>query len=330
VSDIDLTTVGGRRLMQSAPDGGESWDFGYYPTPGYCEEYHAAPSVHASAPLLRGRWDGATSISHWDATKLVRGYWPRGEYLPAQRQPRGTCVARGGSGALNVRQCIQIALLGTNEEFKPVSHSALYGEVRELGGIRGNSDGAMGADAAKALARFGGKHQAEVGEPVGREGYYSDDLAVRWGAGRGGVWTPENVKALGADNKALDVRPVRSAQEAADVIASLGVFTVASDQGFTTTRDASGVCRPRGTWMHQMFGAAVVVLPDGRRVFGIGQSWGDNVPDGPTLWHCPDYVFGVEWDVLDRMLRQGDSMGILAFDGWDNPTPVIPWAEKYI
>lgn len=326
---MDLATVGGRRLMRDSTDGtGPVWDFGYVATPAFDEDWHSRPSVYASAPQVAGRWDGRTSISHWDATKLVRGYWPFGEFLPAQRQPRGTCVARGGSGALNVRQCIQIAMLGSNEEFKPISHSALYGESRELGGIRGNSDGAIGADAAKALAKFGGKHQEECGEPVGREGYYADDLAVKWGAGRNGTWTPDNIKQLGSDNKALDIRPVRSADEAADVIASLGVITVASDQGFTMTRDSQGVCSPRGSWMHQMYIAAVVVLPDGRKVFGCGQSWGSNVPDGPTLWHCPDYVFGIEWSVANRMFAQGDSMGLLAFDGWDNSTPVVPWAER--
>lgn len=335
---MDLTQVGGRRLMRASADGGECWDFGFVPTPHYCEAYHGQPTAYDLAPHIKGAWDGKTSISHWLATKQVKGYWPQGEFLPAQRQPRGTCVARGGSGALNVRQAIQLVILGSNEEFKPVSHSALYGEVRELGGITGNSDGAMGADAAKALARFGAKHQAECGEPVGREGYYSDTLAVQWGAGRSRVWTPDNIKKLGSDNLVEQIAPWRTFQEYADGIASLAVATVASDQGFTMTRDSLGCCRPSGTWMHQMYGAAVIVLPTNadvpftgtRAVAGCGQSWGDNVPDGPLLKDCPDYVFGVDADVWERMGRQGDSMLIFAFQGWKNPSPppVIPWATR--
>lgn len=240
------------------------------------------------------------------------------------------CVSRGAAGALNVLQAIQMALNGQVDGFKTVSHSAIYGEVRELGGMRGYSDGAVGADAAKALHKWGAVTQEEAGDEVGRAGYYSDDKAVEWGAGRGGTWTPDNVKAFGKDNIVKEIAPVTSSQTLADGLAAGCVCTIASNQGFTMSRDSDGCCRASGSWAHQMMIAAIVVLPSGKRVFGIGQSWGDNTPSGPTLWHSPDYVFGADWDTVERMLRQGDSMLMSAFDAWVAPIPVIPWAERII
>lgn len=323
--------------MQAALDGGESWDFGRIePEPAQVAqaEDRAAPARSA----LWGAWDRKTNISHFDATKLVRGFWPFGEFLPAQRQPRGTCVARGGSGALNVLQCIQI-VMGARLEFKPVSHSAAYGDVREMGGIRGNSDGAVGSHMAMCFKKWGAVTQQEAGEPIGRDGYYSDDLAVKWGAGSGGKWTPSQIRELGRDNIVKEASPVTSLDTYFDAIASGSVCTVASNQGFTMTRGSEGVCRASGSWAHQMWGCGVVVLPTAadipftgtRIVIPIAQSWGQNVPDGPLLWpgHFPDYVFGAEAETFARMLSAGDSMIISGFDGWLAPGP-LPWAQRYI
>src|SRR5262249_1922149 len=180
--------------------------------------------------------------------------------------------------------------------------------------ILGPEDGSIGAYAAKWVHEYGLETLDEV-----HDTYDSDRLAVEWGMG--GV--PRAVSDLGKDNLVKDVTQVGSAQQAADLISNGYPVAVCSDQGFTMERDAGGVCAPRGVWNHCMYFAAVVVLPDGRRVFGCGQSWGANVPGGPLLWHCPDYVFGVEWDVADRMLRQQDSLALSGLEGW--PAQVLDW-----
>ena len=76
--------------------------------------------------------------------------------------------------------------------------------------------------------------------------------------------------------------------------------------------------------MHYMYFGSVHKLASGRRVLGCGQSWGQNVPDGPTLENCPDYVFGVEERTVNRMLGQRTSTGVTAFAGW--ASDYKPWS----
>lgn len=312
MSALDLTTVGGRLL--SPEDGWHlglvsstpAWDFGFRRADPVIQA--STPDLYEVAPHLEGAWDGRTPISLWEYTRQIDGYWPRGEYLPAQRQTIGSCVGRGLSGALNVLEAVMIALRGRSLRWMPISHAACYALAREFSGIKGYSDGAIGADAARAAAKWGTVYQEEAGDPS----YDSDDLAREWGA----RWVPSRIKDLARDNLVRAITKVTSARQAADLIATGRTITIASDQGFGMTRDREGVCRAQGSWMHQMYLAAVMVTPSGRKVFGCGQSWGRNVPDGPQLPGCPDYVFGIEWDVVDRMLGQGDSMGLDYLQGW--------------
>lgn len=317
---LNLRQFGGVQLMRAAADGEQAWNFGLVDMPE--ERRKEFRLLRDVAPHLAGTWDGKTSISLFAAAKQVDkgSLGGIGKFLPAQNQPRGTCVGRGASGAANILQCVQIALLGSPQRFRPVSHAVVYGEARQLGGIRGNSDGAMGADAAKAFNKWGCVYQEEANDTS----YLNDDVAVRWGAGRNGVWVPEEIMRLGADNLIVDIASVRLAQQAADLIANGYPLTVASMQGFTMTRDRQGFCSPKGEWAHQMHFGAVVNI-DGRKGFGCAQSWGDNTPDGPTLPECPDYVFGVDWDVAGRMLAQGDSMALSNMQGWPAQPMPIDW-----
>ena len=297
-------SVGGTPLVphNTADPNLVSWNFGLFPS----DLPEHIPTFYVAAPHLEGSWDGKTSVSNWEATRKVLG-----AFLPAQKQTRGTCVGRGCSGALNVLQCIQIAEGKRADEFRPVSHAWCYGGARTRGGMLGSGDGAMGPDAALWCKEKGSVFQRESGDAD----YYSDQRAVEWG----GSGIPSALLPLAADNPAQEVAVCLSAREAADTIFNGGVVTVASDQGFTMTRDSHGVCQPQGSWAHQMYLAAIVVLPDGRKVFGCGQSWGENTPDGPQLSGCPNYVFGIQWEVADGMLRQKQSMSVGAFVGWSSP-----------
>lgn len=268
-----------------------------------------APSVYAVAPHLKGQWDGKTTVSVFAVAKKVLG-----QYIPAQRQTLGTCGSRAVSGALNHIQCVQIAS-GMYSQYKPVSHAWIYGGARELAGMLGGGDGVIPPTPVTWCEKKGVVTQEEAKDTD----YYSDTIAGRWGS-RG---VPRELLPLGADNLVVEAATCRSFKEAADVIAAYGVVAVASNQGFTMTRDKYGVCRPSGNWAHYMFFGSVHRLEDGRRVLGCAQSWGDNVPDGPTLPDCPDYVFGVEEKVADAMLGLGESTAIYAFQGWGKPK--IPW-----
>lgn len=310
---IDFTSVGGvptingvrvslsgDALAQFDPQ--IAWNFGLRPN------ISTMPTFAQKAPRLMDRWDGKTSVSLWELGKRLTG-----AFLPAQRQDRGTCVSRGWSLACNLRQYAQIAA-GKREKFQRVSHAVIYGGSREVGGMLGGGDGSFGEAAAKWVSKGGLCTIEEVDDE-----YTSDVKAIQYGS-RG---VPADLKKLAIDNLVTDVAMVTSFEEAANAIWSGRPVPVCSDQGFTMTRDADGFCRPSGTWNHCMLFGAVVVLPSGQRGLGCGQSWGQNTPSGPLLLNCPDYVFGVEESVVNRMLGQRDSFTVNDVDGWDDDT--IPW-----
>ena len=258
------------------------------------------------APRVLDNWDGKT-CNPWPLTKNIIHHGKPGEFFPAQKQTRGTCVGRGASGALNVLQAILIDK-GEPIEFKCVSHAWCYAGARMRDNILGPEDGAIGKSSLLFCQEKGIAHQLECDDTD----YFSDDLAVRWGS-RG---IPSQILTLGTDNLAKFVVEVRSAKQAADVISAGGVVTIASNGGFKMERNSLGICDPQGTWMHQMYIASVHVLSNGRKVFGIAQSWGENVPSGPLLENCPSNVFGADWDVVDRLLSQGDSAGCALINPW--------------
>lgn len=255
-----------------------------------------------AAPGLAGAWDGTTNISLWEVYKKFKG-----QELPAQRQTRGTCVSRAYSLGCNLVQAINIFTERKPFEWKPVAHAPIYGGSRQLAGILGSGDGSIGAYAAKWVKTKGLVHQGEC--PC--NDYNSDKVAVQYGS-RG---VPAEVAALGADNLVAETALIESFDQAADLIVNGGAVAVCSNQGFTMTRDAQGFCKPSGSWAHAMLFGAVLNI-NGRKGLGLGQSWGKNTPNGPLLPLCPDYVFGVDASVCDRMFRSKESFGLYAIQGW--------------
>lgn len=313
--DRFFASVGGVPLMQGN-DPETVWNFGMRGPGGLVTRFdQMSPliglSVHAVAPGIAGRWDGKTNVSNWLSTQKVLG----GKFLPAQAQKIGSCGGAATSGGLNVLQCNQIASGRRNDTFKTVSRAWCYVGAREMTGIRGGGDGVIAPSPLEWCKAKGVVNQEESGDT----NYDSDQVSLAWD--RRGI--PKDMMEAGQDNLIAEMAPCYNFQEAADVISSGGVVMVASDQGFTMQRDRYGVCQPRGVWQHYMYFAAVLTLPDGRRVLGCGQSWGQNVPGGPTLDGCPDYVFGVEERVVNRMLGQRVSTAVTTFAGW--AAPDLPW-----
>ena len=291
------------------------WNFGMnlkHPQRGGLEESiwstnQSALSDKVMAGLPLKEWDGKAGTKRMAMTKKILHHGKAGEFLPAQYQPRGTCVGRGASGAINVF----LALLCLNNfplTWKPTSHAWCYAGARMQYNDLGPSDGAVGAGAFEWCRENGVTYQIESGDLD----YYKDDVAASW-ANRG---IPKNVIELGKDNPLTDAFPVTSAKKACDVLYSGGCVTVASNRGFNEVRDSEGFCKPSGSWAHQMHFVDIIVSPKGRKGLACVQSWGENAQSGPLLPDQPGYVFGVDMDVADAMLRVGDSMGAMNFDGW--------------
>jgi hypothetical protein len=108
---------------------------------------------------------------------------------------------------------------------------------------------------------------------------------------------------------------------------------ICSNQGFSTTRDARGFCRPQGSWNHCMLarGTCRVKAPSGGRpAIAIQQSWGES-PTGPSRVtlesgreiELPQGVFLIELDVFGRMLARNDSFALSEFEGF--PKRELDW-----
>lgn len=278
------------------------WSFGWRESPADVQVVLNTlpfPRFELAAPHLAGSGEGKSAFL-WEAAKLVTG-----GHLPAQQQPRGTCVSRGYSRAIDYLQCVEIALGNEPEEFAFVSHAFIYGCGAEVGHDQNNQDGLVGAWAAKAVATMGNCTNDECGD---RDAGY-DDLAVQWKAH--GV--PQKFKQLGIDNLVGDVTLVTKPEQARDMLCNGYPVSVCSGQGFTMTRDAEGRCKPQGSWAHCMMWSG---YDDTRRRFCVEQSWGQNTPSGPTILGQPDNSFWIDWDVGARMLREEDSFAVAKFQGW--------------
>jgi hypothetical protein len=337
----DLTRFGGRALHRAtgritAPslltalgDDEITWNFGVQPkTPAVDRTIRSKLSLHARFPALAGKWDGITSVNHWNSVVKVLG--DKAEEL-IQNQPRGTCGGRAGSGAIDFVQCVMIAA-GKRAKFHRASHAAVYFMARKLYGMlsgrwdNDNEDGVASGSVPEALSKLGVVQREEDGD-ANWYGEGSDDLACKLGAG---LFPDIQAKILAAakDNVVTEWTPVANAQELADGIASGGIGIGSDDQGFTMSRDAEGCCRMSGSWAHYQIRVGIEVLPSGRKVFPYWQSWGKNQPSGTRLKNYPGNVFGVDFNDQDRIIKSGDWAVVFGFPLWDLEAgnTDIPWS----
>lgn len=332
---MDLTKFGG---VPSTPTGkiqslvgvdpaDVSWNFGVRPkTETIKKMIQDKGSLHTQFPKLAGKWDGKSTVNHWLAIQKVLG-----ANAPdlIQMQPRGSCGGRAGSFAMDALQCIMIAS-GKRAKFHRVSHAAVYYMARKLYGMLNgrwddeNNDGVASGSVPEALSKLGVVQREEDGDS-NWYGDGSDDLACKLGAGL----LPDVAGKIlidGKDNVVTAWSPVKSAQELADGIAAGGIGIGSDSQGFTTDRDRDGFCSPRGTWGHYQVRTSVGVW-NGRQGFAYNQSWGKNNPSGPLLSDHPGNCFGVDFDVQDRIIRNGDWAVVFAFPLWElqEGNVDVPW-----
>lgn len=270
---------------------------------------HPKPFVAQAAPhLMQGdsAWDGQSDIPLWDMCIKITG-----ENLPAHRQTIGDCVSHGHGSGLDYLQCIQIVMGKFQGQFKVGEHEcyteAIYGNMREGKGM-GNSDGAVGIWAVESLKKHG--------YPQRKGRTYDGQRAKQWGR----TGTEQSVKAEGSDFKLADYVQVREVREAANLLFNGYPITVCSGQGFSMERDQNGICRPQGSWAHCMLCIGALMI-NGRLYFVILQSWGKNVPSGPTIKRMPDCSFCCEDTVFQRMLNARDSYALTSIPGF--PTQKI-------
>lgn len=256
----------------------------------------------------------------WKACEKVTG-----RLLPPRNQGQvGSCVSFGTGSAVEHLVCVEIAN-GDMEEYRDVCQEVIYAGSRvEVGGGRlGNGDGSLGAWAADFVRRWGIVPRGQIGSyDLSR---YDEARCRSWG--RSGV--PSDLETEAKKHPVKQTALVRSWNEAVASLANGYPIAVCSQVGFEQqTRDQDGFVKPRGNWPHCM---ALLGYTKGRRPGGfILNSWGESptmLPPGQAgpigIGNHSPAGFWVDADVVDGMLRQGDSWAFSSFSGF--PARLLNW-----
>lgn len=237
-------------------------------------------------------------------------------WQPHDQNGVGCCVGEGNSGAVELLSTLEIALsVGDPQEYKPISGAAIYALAREVGGDLGNQDGAVGADAAKALMQLGSISCEEAKDTNGRDGSAKTHsaLAKRWG--RTGL--PQDLKAIAKTHLIKTASQVRTPEEVRAANTNGYVVTICSSVGFEGhggfKRDKDGFCYPGGTWPHCMF---IGGYRADKKAFLVYQSWGPTMPPGPKSLDQPDGTFWITWDACQRIVKSGECFALSSFAGY--------------
>lgn len=248
----------------------------------------------------------------WSAARKVLG-----RLLPARDQGNvGSCVSFGTASAIEHTMLVEIAQ-GEAEEYRDLVQEAIYGGSRvEVGGGKIRGDGSIGAWAAEYVKRWGLLSRGIYQELVLTS--YSEARCRSWG----NTGVPDPLEDICRKYPVKDVANTRTWDEAKKSLASGYGIAVCSSQGFAAQRDQDGFARPQGIWPHCM---ALIGYQTGRREGGfILNSWGERYHQGPTgAGDPPAAGFWAEAEVIDRMLRQGDSWSFAHVEGF--PARNLPW-----
>jgi hypothetical protein len=256
----------------------------------------------------------------WDLARQLTG-----SPIPPRNQGAvGSCVAFATASAVEHLLCVQIAH-DTKEgrpfgSFKALSTEVIYGGSRvEVGGNRVRGDGSVGAWAAEWCRKWGVVKRGVHGSHDLRE--YNEALCRQYGS-RG---VPDDLEPTAKESPVKSVTLVRSAAEAAKALRQGYPLMVCSNQGFSMQRDSQGFAAPQGQWAHAMCINGYTHSP--RRGFHIENSWGPDAHRGPQGPGNPGTAgFWADYNVVDRMLSQGDSWAFSDAVGF--PSRSIDWFVK--
>lgn len=268
------------------------------------------PLVADHMDAIRGTGQGKVVLLY-EAVRKVTGR----DHDPGP-QEIGDCVGWGFAGCVDILACIEI-LQGENEHFDwehRTSTEFVYAMSRvDYGKLGGSySDGSVGAWAAKAVNRGGVVPRKVVGE-------YSGKRAREWGA----KGAPLELKNLATSHKIRTVSLVKTYEEARDLIANGYPIAVCSGVGFNRVRDEKGFLKRKGSWAHCM---KFIAVNDNSSRPGLlcANSWGSDWPAGPKgEFDIPPNAFWVDAETCDKMLAEGDSFALSAFDGY--PAQKLDW-----
>jgi hypothetical protein len=268
------------------------------------------PALRQSAPRLFGGSTPTEPVLLYKAWRAVLGADPA---YPAQEI--GDCVSFGHGHANDLLQCIEIGL-GAPVDYRETDTEFIYATSREVAGILGRSDGSYGAAAVKAMTTIGMISR----EMLGTSGIYSGDRAKEWGLSG----PPHDIELEASPFKLGAAALVSTWDELVAAITNGYPVTICTEQGFTLNRDPEGFCAASGNWGHCMLIAGLRIDRPGACII---QSWGSDVPSGPTVLDQPSFSFWAAQDVVVRILAEGDSWALSKSPAFKNRD--LPPAWKY-
>lgn len=266
------------------------------------------PVFGAAAPMLKDSGKDKVVLLH-KVLEEVAGKFEIHE------QTIGDCVSHGWALGIDVLKAVEIHLKKEKEEFKSkTATEPIYASSRvEIGrGRLGNSDGSIGAWAARAVNEYGTLLRQKYGRFDLTK--YSGSKARSWGKANAGL--PDDLEPVSREHPVRTVSLVTSYEEARDAIANGYPVAVCSMQGFQSKRDKDGFAKASGSWAHCMLFCS---SDDKFKRPGLlcVNSWGPYWISGPKRHGQPDGSFWVEADTVDKMLRRDpDSYSMSGFEGY--------------
>lgn len=219
----------------------------------------------------------------------------------------GSCVAFGAALACDLLVAIEMIEHSMEKPTGRTDPMSIYwGSRVEIGGNRLWGQGSVGAWAAQWLKDYGVLIQANY--PGCDLSTYSAAVCCGSNANRG---VPNELEAIARQHPVRDYAQCKTFEELTRAIESGYPVTIASNQGFTRTRDAKGFARPSGRWGHQM--VCVGVRHDIPGAL-IANSWGAYFNGGPD--DLSPACFWADDATVGRMLKMGDSFALSNLQGW--------------
>jgi hypothetical protein len=253
----------------------------------------------------------------WQAHQKLTGAPP-----PLKDQnPTGSCVGFGTTTAVERTLACEIVQRGGHpSEFTLFSEEVTYAgsRVEANGGrspIRG--DGSNGSWAARFVTKWGMVPKAKYG---------GIDL-TQYSASRARAWNysgvPDELEPVARKFPVKDATRITNWRDAKRALANGYGIQVASSQGFVRQRDGNGVAQPGPRWAHSMC-LDGYHIENGKEYGHIENSWArTNYHVGPVGWGNPTTAgFWAESEVIERMLREGDSWAYSGAVGF--PRKVVP------
>ena len=278
------------------------------------------PDLVWSVPEWEGVGEGQTRLLYKDY-EYVHGR----SYKPRNQGRAPSCVGQATAAAVDFLAAVEIRA-GEPERKPPAPAAAcvIYGLSRvEIGGLdktaMGGSHNLWAAQAIKEYGVVARLNYALLGYDL-REP--SIEYCIKFGSS--GV--PTGLEKIARLHPVRDYVAIDTYAECRDAIYMGCPVTVGSSQGFgegKLTRDRDGfLVPPRRRWWPSVWNHSMVIVgvcDEGRKGCLILNSWGSNWVNGPQRFGDePEGSFWVDWEVIEKMVGQGDSFAFRGFKGYPN------------